>query len=209
MADGEAASGEAEDGAENEAQAIRVVEAVLFAAAEPLDLATLSAHVPAYGGDVRSLLERLRTDYGGRGVQLECRGGLWAFRTAADVAPHLERLQSQVHKLSRAAMETLATIAYRQPVTRAEIERIRGVSVSKGTMDLLMDLNMIKPRGRRRSPGRPVTWVTSEAFLDHFDLSSLEDLPRVEELRAAGFFDDLHQATETPAASQETSQDAN
>lgn len=174
--------------APSEEQARRIVEALLFAAPEPLSEeeigAFLAAPVP-----VAAILRALATDYAGRGVQLERHGGRWALRTAPDVAPYLERLQVKPKALSQAALETLAIIAYRQPVTRAEIEQIRGVSVSRGTLDLLVETGWVRPRGRKPVPGRPVTWVTTAAFLDHFDLAGLDDLPRVEELAAAGLFD--------------------
>ncbi len=171
-----------------EEQARRICEALLFAAPEPLSEDEIQAFLPA-PVPVGAILRALATDYAGRGVQVECRGGRWAVRTAPDVAPYLERLQVRPKTLSQAALETLAIIAYRQPVTRAEIEQIRGVSVSRGTLDLLVETGWVRPRGRKPVPGRPVTWVTTRAFLDHFDLTSLDDLPRVEELAAAGLFD--------------------
>jgi segregation and condensation protein B len=171
-----------------EATARRICEALLFAAPEPLSEDEIRAFLPG-PVHVGSILRALATDYAGRGVQLECHGGRWALRTAPDVAPFLERLQLRPKSLSQAALETLAIIAYRQPVTRAEIEQIRGVSVSRGTLDLLVETGWVRPRGRKPVPGRPVTWVTTTAFLDHFDLASLDDLPRVEELAGAGLFD--------------------
>jgi segregation and condensation protein B len=163
----------------------RIVEALLFASDQPLPLAVIQAHLP---GDLHALdlVEELSRDYADRGVRLERQGNAWAFRTAADLAPYLAREQTQSRRLSRAALETLAIIAYHQPVTRAEIEEIRGVAVSKGTVDLLIETGWVQPKGRRESPGRPVTWVTTAAFLDHFALSSLDDLPRVEELLQTG-----------------------
>jgi segregation and condensation protein B len=163
----------------------RIVEALLFAAAEPLDAATIQAHLPG-GLHAGELLDELIQDYAGRGVRLERHGSRFALRTAPDLAAHLEREQVQSRKLSRAALETLAIIAYHQPITRAELEEVRGVSLSKGTLDLLLETGWVQPKGRRESPGRPVTWVTTPAFLDHFDLGSLEDLPRVEELLQVG-----------------------
>jgi len=163
----------------------RIVEALLFAAEEPLEIATIQAHLPG-GLHAADLLEVLGRDYAGRGVRLERHGSRFAFRTAPDVAPYLAREQQQTRRLSRAAIETLAVIAYHQPVTRAELEEIRGVSVSKGTLDLLLETGWVRPKGRRESPGRPVTWITTPAFLDHFDLGSLDDLPRIEELVQAG-----------------------
>jgi len=171
-----------------EEAARRICEALLFAAPEPLSEEEIQAFLPV-PAPVGPILRALATDYAGRGVQVECHGGRWAVRTAPDVAPYLERLQMRPKTLSQAALETLAIIAYRQPVTRAEIEQIRGVSVSRGTLDLLVETGWVRPRGRKPVPGRPVTWVTTPAFLDHFDLASLDDLPRVEELAAAGLFD--------------------
>ncbi len=169
-------------------QQVRLLEALLFAAAEPLDEATLAARL-GHGADVRGLLAELTGRYAGHGVVLVRMDRRWAFRTAPDLAPRL-RLQEEVpRKLSRAAVETLAIIAYHQPVTRGEIEGIRGVATSKGTLDLLMENAWIKPGLRREAPGRPLTWVTTDHFLDHFGLSSLRDLPGVEDLRAAGLLD--------------------
>ncbi len=133
-----------------------------------------------------ALLARLGEEYGGRGVNLVRVGGKWALRTAPDLAPYLRRQVEVSRKLSRAAVETLAIIAYHQPVTRAEIEEIRGVSVSRGTLDILLEAGWVRPRGRRRTPGRPATWVTTQGFLEHFGLESLDDLPGVEELKASG-----------------------
>lgn len=163
----------------------RIVEAVLFAAEEPLDLYTIQAHLPGeiHAGDV---VDKLIEDYAGRGVRLERHGGRHAFRTAADIAPYLQRETVQSRKLSRAALETLAIIAYHQPITRAEIEEIRGVSTNKGTLDLLIETGWVQPKGRRETPGRPVTWVTTPDFLDHLDLDHLDDLPRIEELMQVG-----------------------
>jgi segregation and condensation protein B len=164
-----------------------VLEAILFAAEEPLDETALQAHL---AGDrhVADLLAELQADYAGRGVRLERQGRAWAFRTAPEVAPHLQRTRLQARKLSRAALETLAIIAYQQPVTRAEIEVVRGVSLGQGTLDLLVEAGWVAPKGRREAPGRPVTWVTTPAFLDHFALASLEDLPRLDELEGASLF---------------------
>ena len=163
----------------------RIVEALLFAAEEPLEPAVIQAHLPGglHAGD---LLDELAQDYRERGVRLERRGNRYALRTAPDLAPYLQREQTQSRRLSRAALETLAIIAYHQPVTRAEIEELRGVSVAKGTLDLLLETGWVQPKGRRDTPGRPVTWVTTPALLDHFDLASLDDLPRIEELLQVG-----------------------
>jgi segregation and condensation protein B len=163
----------------------RIVEALLFAAEAPLDATTIQAHLPG-GLHAGELLDELVQDYAHRGVRLENRGGRFALRTAPDLAAYLEREQVQSRRLSRAALETLAIIAYHQPITRAELEEMRGVSISKGTLDLLLETGWVQPKGRRESPGRPVTWVTTAAFLDHFDLTSLDDLPRIEELLQLG-----------------------
>jgi segregation and condensation protein B len=177
----------------------RIVEALLFAAAEPLDAATIQAHLPG-GLHAGELLDELVQDYAPRGVRLERRGNRFALRTAPDLAPYLEREQVQSRRLSRAALETLAIIAYHQPITRAELEEMRGVAVSKGTLDLLLETGWVQPKGRRESPGRPVTWVTTTAFLDHFDLASLDDLPRIEELLQLGLLGGGESGAIAPAA---------
>ncbi|MBV1695968.1 MAG: SMC-Scp complex subunit ScpB [Hyphomicrobiales bacterium] len=167
---------------------IRILEALLFAASEPLDEATLARHLRA-GDDVPALLEELRGLYAGRGVNLVRVAGKWAFRTAEDLSWLLERHATEERKLSRAAMETLAIIAYHQPVTRAEIEEIRGVATSTGTLDVLMETGWIRPRGRRRAPGRPITYGTTPSFLEHFSLDAIKDLPGLAELKGAGLLD--------------------
>lgn len=172
----------------DEARTLRLLEAILFASAEPLDQETLAARLPA-GADARALLQTLRAEYAGRGVNLVETGRAWAFRTAPDLAADLRIETTATRRLSRAAVETLAIIAYHQPVTRAEVEEVRGVALSKGTLDILFEAGWIRPKGRRRTPGRPVTWVTTETFLDHFGLESLDELPGVEELKAAGLLD--------------------
>lgn len=164
---------------------VRILEAVLFAAEEPLDEATLREHLPP-GTNVRAVLAQLADDYADRGVRLARVAERWAFHTAPDLAPVLRREREVPRRLSRAAVETLAVIAYHQPVTRAEIEEIRGVSLSKGTLDVLLQSDWVRIRGRRKAPGRPVTYGTTDAFLIHFGLESLDDLPGIEELRAAG-----------------------
>ena len=169
-------------------QHARMAEAVLFAAVEPLDEASIAARLPE-GADVDAVLARLRAEYAERGVHLVRVAGKWALRTAPDLAFVLRREVETVRALSRAATETLAIIAYHQPVTRAEVEEIRGVGLSRGTLDRLMEAGWVRPVGRRRSPGRPVTYGTSEGFLDHFGLESVEDLPGVEELKAAGLME--------------------
>ena len=167
---------------------MRLVEALLFAAMEPLDEATLAERLPE-GADIGATLLALEADYASRGVNLVRLGGRWAFRTADDLAWLLSRDAYETRKLSRAAMETLAIIAYHQPATRAEIEDIRSVSISKGTLDVLLETGWIRLRGRRRSPGRPVTYGTTAAFLDHFGLDGIADLPGLDELKGAGLLD--------------------
>jgi segregation and condensation protein B len=165
---------------------LRLLEALLFASADPLDEETLATRI---GPEVGALLDSLRAHYAPRGINLVRTGAGWAFRTAADLAPILRQEEEVSKKLSRAAIETLAIIAYHQPVTRAEIEAIRGVVTSKGTLDILMEHGWIRPGRRRETPGRPLTWITTDHFLDHFGLESLRDLPSVEDLRAAGLLD--------------------
>jgi segregation and condensation protein B len=173
---------------ETRPEELRLLEALLFAASEPLDEKTLAKHLPA-GVDVRATLKRLQVEYAPRGVNLIHIGNKWTFRTANDLSWLLTHEAVEPKKLSRAAIETLAIIAYHQPVTRAEIEQVRGVGLSKGTLDLLFEQNWIKPMGRRRAPGKPVTWGTTDFFLEHFGLPSLDDLPGHEEMRAAGLLD--------------------
>jgi segregation and condensation protein B len=169
----------------SERQLLRLLEAMLFAAAEPLAERELAERLPQ-GANVRKLLSRLAADYADRGVRLVQAGATWAFATAPDLAPRLARERQVEKKLSRAAIETLAIIAYHQPVTRGDIEDIRGVQLSKGTLDVLFEQGWIAPKGRRETPGRPATWATTDAFLRHFGLATLSELPGVEELRAAG-----------------------
>ncbi|WP_448206512.1 SMC-Scp complex subunit ScpB [Azospirillum sp. sgz302134] len=176
------------DEAEARVQKLRLLEALLFASADPLDEETLAGRL-GREADVRALLEELRAHYAARGVNLIRTGAGWSFRTAVDLAPLLRQEEEVSKKLSRAAIETLAIIAYHQPVTRAEIEAIRGVATSKGTLDILMENGWIRPGRRRETPGRPLTWITTDHFLDHFGLESLRDLPGVEDLRAAGLLD--------------------
>jgi segregation and condensation protein B len=166
----------------------RMVEAILFASAEPVTVAELGARMP-HGCDPAEALVHMRKRYEGRGVQLVKLGDAWAFRTAADLGFLMARETVEVRKLSRAAIETLAIVAYHQPVTRTEIEEIRGVAVSRGTIDLLMELEWIRLGRRRMTPGRPVTFVVTEGFLDHFGLESARDLPGIKELRAAGLLE--------------------
>jgi segregation and condensation protein B len=171
-----------------EPQHLRLLEAILFAAADPVSEDAIAARLPE-GVDVKGLIAELHSHYADRGVNLVRVAGKWAFRTAQDLGNILRVERTFVRKLSRAAVETLATIAYHQPVTRAEIEEIRGVQLSKGTFDTLFEAGWIKPLGRRKTPGRPVTWGTTEAFLGHFGLESVSDLPGMDELRAAGLLD--------------------
>ena len=166
-------------------QHLRMVEAILFAATEPLDDESISARLPD-GIELAPVIAALQEHYAGRGVNLSRVAGKWALRTAPDLAHVLEREKQVTRRLSRAALETLAIIAYHQPVSRAEIEEVRGVAISKGTLDLLMEAGWVRLKGRRRSPGRPVTYGITEAFLEHFGLDSTADLPGLEELKAAG-----------------------
>lgn len=187
---------------------LRIVEALLFAAAEPLAEAAIARHF-VEGEDVRALLEELQGSYAARGVNLVRVAGKWAFRTADDLAFLLERQAVEQRRLSRAALETLAIIAYHQPVTRGEIEEIRGVQLSKGTIDVLFEQGWVAPKGRRETPGRPVTWATTDTFLRHFGLATLNDLPGVEELQAAGLLD-RRPAIQVPrpeAAESDTAED--
>jgi len=170
------------------AEELRILEALLFAAEEPLDEKTLAARLPV-GIDVRALLAQLQQEYAARGVNVVRVGGKWTLRTASDLAWLLTREAVVSRKLSRAAIETLAIVAYHQPVTRAEIEEIRGVTTSKGTLDVLLETGWIRLRGRRKAPGRPVTYGTSEAFLSHFGLEALADLPGLDELKGSGLIE--------------------
>ena len=169
-------------------QHLRVLEARLFAAEKSLTAANLAESLPDEA-DVQALLSALQAEYVDRGVNLVRAGGRWSFRTAGDLSYLLERHSVEERRLSRAALETLAIIAYHQPVTRAEIEEVRGVSTSKGTLDMLMEVGWVRPRGRRRAPGKPVTYGTSDDFLAHFGLDTLGDLPGLEELKGAGLLD--------------------
>jgi segregation and condensation protein B len=166
----------------------RLLEALLFASAAPLSTADLHARMPE-GTDVGAALMDLKKTYEARGVNLVELDGHWAFRTAPDLGDALELERDVQKKLSRAAMETLAVVAYHQPVTRAEIENIRGVATHKGTLDLLMEAGWVKPGRRRETPGRPLTWVTTTGFLDQFSLESIMDLPGMDELKASGMLD--------------------
>ena len=166
-------------------QHIRMVEALLFAAAEPLDEASLHARLPD-DVDLAAAIEGVMAQYADRGVNVVRVAGRWALRTAPDLKFLLEKEVEVTRRLSRAAVETLAIIAYHQPITRAEIEEVRGVAISKGTIDVLMEEDWVRPKGRRKTPGRPVTYGTTPNFLEHFGLEELADLPGIEELKAAG-----------------------
>lgn len=174
--------------ADGPVEQLRIIEALLFAAPEPLAEAQLAERLPR-GADLKALLATLQAFYAPRGVNLVRVGGRWTFRTAQDLAFLLHRETTEERKLSRAALETLAIVAYHQPVTRAEIEEVRGVTVAKGTLDLLMETGWVRIRGRRKVPGRPVTFGTTPAFLDHFGLEAITDLPGLDDLKAAGLLD--------------------
>jgi segregation and condensation protein B len=171
-----------------EPESLRIAEALVFAAAEPLDEILIASRLPD-GADVAAVMAELQRLYAGRGVNLVRVARKWTFRTAADLSWLLAREDREQKKLSRAAIETLAIIAYHQPVTRADIEDIRGVAVSKGALDVLMEAGWVRMRGRRRSPGRPITYGTNQEFLIHFGLDSIGDLPGLDELKGAGLFD--------------------
>jgi len=167
---------------------LRLLEALLFAAGEPLDEATLSRRLP-HGVNVKTALEQLRNEFATRGVNLVRVGKKWTFRTAVDLSWLLTKEVVETRKLSRAATETLAIVAYHQPVTRAEVEEIRGVATAAGTLDVLLKTGWIRPRGRRKTPGRPITYGTTEAFLSHFGLEEVGDLPGLDELKGAGLLE--------------------
>ncbi|MBC9032345.1 SMC-Scp complex subunit ScpB [Sphingomonas sp. JC676] len=174
----------------------RAVEAVLFASEHPLSIDEIKGHV-GQDADVRGALAALEALYAGRGIELARRGDRWHFQTAADLAHLLRRDREESRKLSRAGIETLAIIAYHEPVTRAEIEAIRGVQISKGTIDVLMEAGWVRPAGRREVPGRPLTYATTPGFLSHFGLASRRDLPGIDDLKAAGLLDPVDLAFET------------
>lgn len=175
--------------------AVRAVEATLFAAEAPMSADEIRAYVGIHV-DVTAALEELARHYAGRGIELVERGKRWHFQTASDLA-HLLRLErDEARKLSRAAVETLAIVAYHEPVTRAEIEAIRGVQISRGTLDVLMEAGWVRPAGRREVPGRPLTYATTAGFLSHFGLQSRRDLPGIDDLKAAGLLDPIDAAME-------------
>jgi segregation and condensation protein B len=180
----------------------RAVEATLFAADEPLSPAEIGTYV---GGDadVKGALAALAEHYAGRGINLVERGGKWHFQTAADMAHILRREREETRKLSRAGIETLAIIAYHEPVSRAEIEAIRGVQISKGTLDVLMEAGWVRPAGRREVPGRPLTFATTQGFLAHFGLQNRRDLPGIDDLKAAGLLDPVDLAFENMGSDEE------
>jgi segregation and condensation protein B len=192
---------------EPSADAVRAAEALLFAGGEPLTAKALAEKLGP-DVDVAAVLMKLKSDYAGRGVQLVETGGGWRFQSAPDLASLFTETRAVPKKLPRAAMETLAVISYHQPVTRAEIEEIRGVSLSRGSMELLLEIGWIRPRGRRRSPGRPLTFGTTDAFLAHFGLASLDALPGKEDLKALGLLDPRAAAAlEVPHPGEETASD--
>ncbi len=166
----------------------RCIEALLFAAAEPLSDVDLAKRLPE-GADIAAAIASLRARYAGRGIELVEVAGRWRFQTANDLAFLMTEEREEPRRLSKAAQETLAIVAYHQPVTRAEIEAVRGVQASRGTLDVLLELGLIRMRGRRRTPGRPVTFGTTDAFLEHYGLASLADLPGIAEMKAAGLLE--------------------
>jgi segregation and condensation protein B len=174
---------------------MRAIEAVLFAAQEPLGAADI-AGIVGEEPSVAAALAQLQGEYAGRGIELVERGGRWHFQTAADLAPLLRREREETRKLSRAAVETLAIIAYHEPVSRAEIEAIRGVQTARGTLDVLLEAGWVRPAGRREAPGRPLTFATTATFLSHFGLASRRDLPGIDDLKAAGLLDPVDAAWE-------------
>ncbi|HEY0626646.1 MAG TPA: SMC-Scp complex subunit ScpB [Allosphingosinicella sp.] len=173
---------------------VRAVEAILFASEQPLSVQEIADYVGEV--DIPAALKELADHYGGRGIELVERGKRWHFQTAPDLAHFLRREKDESRKLSRAAIETLAIIAYQDPVSRAEIEAIRGVQISKGTLDVLMEAGWVRPAGRREVPGRPLTYATTATFLQHFGLSSRRDLPGIDDLKAAGLLDPIDAAME-------------
>lgn len=185
---------------------VRAVEALLFAAEEPMSAEDIAAHLE--GADVRAALDELQALYRQRGVVLVERGKRWQFQTASDLAHILRREREQARRLSRAATEVLAIIAYHEPVSRAEIESIRGVQTSAGTLDVLMEAGWVRPAGRREVPGRPVIYATTPDFLSHFGLASRRDLPGIDELKAAGLLDPVEEAFEAAFDRDEPQQDA-
>ena len=169
---------------------IRLLEAIIFASAKPLQVADMMQWFPNTNDiEIHATLKSLKQDYEGRGMELHDSGGYWSFRTATDLGEALNMEVEVERKLSRAAMETLAIIAYHQPLTRAEIENIRGVATGRGTLDILIESGWVKPGRRRETPGRPLTWVTTSQFLSHFNLETITDLPGIDDLKSAGLLD--------------------
>ena len=169
---------------------IRLLEALIFASDKPLQLSEMMQWFPTVQDvEILASLKKLKQDYEGRGIELHDNGGYWSFKTAADLGESLNRQVEVERKLSRAAQETLAIIAYHQPLTRAEIENIRGVATGRGTLDILIECGWVKPGRRRETPGRPLTWVTTSAFLSHFNLETITDLPGIDDLKSAGLLD--------------------
>jgi segregation and condensation protein B len=185
----------------------RAVEATLFAGSEPMSPTEIGAYVGA-DADVKSALKELAERYAGRGINLVERGGKWHFQTAPDLAHILRREREETRKLSRAAIETLAIIAYHEPVSRAEIEAIRGVQISKGTLDVLMEAGWVRPAGRREVPGRPLIYATTSDFLAHFGLTNRRDLPGIDDLKAAGLLDPVDLAFETLLSQADEGEDS-
>ena len=188
MEGGEAAPSQPSAAGEVHVEDLRIVEALLFASPVPLDDAWLAGHL-RHGSDIAAVLAEIKAAYAPRGVNLVRVAGKWVLRTAEDLGYLLERYAVEERRLSRAALETLAIVAYHQPVTRAEIEEIRGVTTSAGTLDILMEAGWIRPRGRRRAPGKPLTYGTTDSFLAHFGLDSVKDLPGLADLKAQGLLD--------------------
>ncbi len=193
---------------EDRAEQKRVIEALLFASPEPVSLRHIQNRLPQ-SADVGGILLELQSEYEARGVNLVRMEDVWAFRTATDVGPYLALTKKEEKKLSRAALETIAIIAYHQPVTRAEVENIRGVATNKGTLDVLLESGWIKPGKRRETPGRPVTWMTTNQFLDDFGVSNLNDLPGLQELKASGLLDTRPAIDTIPGADLFTSANEN
>jgi segregation and condensation protein B len=183
---------------------VRAVEATLFAAEEPMSPQAISTHLG--GAEVRAALLELAVHYQGRGIELVERGGRWHFQTAGDLAHLLRREREELRRLSRAATEVLAIVAYHEPVSRAEIESIRGVQTAKGTLDVLLEAGWVRVAGRRDVPGRPVIYATTPAFLEHFGLASRKDLPGIDELRAAGLLDPVEESLEAAMAENQADQ---
>lgn len=182
---------------------IRLLEALIFASDKPMQLVDMQKWFPSLSEEaIHDLLKSLRQDYEGRGVQLQDNGGCWSFTTAPDLGEQLNMEVEVERKLSRAAMETLAIVAYHQPLTRAEIENIRGVATGRGTLDILVESGWVKPGRRRESPGRPLTWVTTSGFLSHFGLETITDLPGIDDLKSAGLLDRRPAVQTVPASGE-------